>query len=83
MSRFVVAARFRWDEYPGLRPGRIYSGQPDIVRHPLGETHYVDGPDADETVCGLPRADFRYDFPDLLDLGTAEPCTTCRAAGAF
>jgi hypothetical protein len=83
MSRFVVAPRFAWAEYPGLRPGRIYAGKPDVGRLPLGQTHFVDAADAAQTVCGLPRASFPHDFPDLVDLGTAEPCTTCLAAGAF
>jgi hypothetical protein len=83
MSRFVVASHFQWDEYPGLRPGRIYTGAPDVSRHPLGEIHLVDGADAEATVCGLPRTAFPHNFPDLAQLGTSDPCATCRSAAPF
>lgn len=85
MTRFVVAAQFRWDEYPGLRPGRIYSGTGDVGRSPLGEAHLVDGPGAPATLCGLPRTSFPHEFPGLADLipsdaGPSDACPACRAA---
>lgn len=80
MSGYVVASQFRWDEYPGLRAGRLYSGKPDVTRSPLGETHLVEGPDAVETLCGLPRASFPHNFPDRTELGSSEACTACQAA---
>ena len=78
MTRFVVAAQFAWDEYPALRVGRLFRGEPDVGRHPVGETHLVEGSDAVETLCGLPRASFPYEFPQLTRLNPSEPCTTCR-----
>lgn len=81
MTQFVVAAQFRWDEYPGLRPGRLYSGTGDVGRSPLGESHLVAGPEAVETVCGLPRTSFPYDFPELADLGQPLACPACRTRG--
>jgi hypothetical protein len=83
MNRFVVAAGFRWDEYPGLRPGRIYAGAPDVSRSPLGESHLVDGADAEQTLCGLPRASFPHDFPGLAQLTAPDQCPTCRTAAPF
>jgi hypothetical protein len=80
MTRFLVAARFAWAEYPGLRAGRLYAGTDDVARHPRGEAHLVDGPDAAETLCGLPRTTFPHAFPWPGPL--AEPCPDCRAAGA-
>lgn len=79
MTRFVVASHFVWDEYPGLRAGRIYAGKGDVSRHPQGEAHLVEGPDAVETLCGLPRSSFPHDFPDLAGLSPTDPCTSCRA----
>lgn len=82
MGRFVVAEGYRWDEYPGLRPGRIASGKGDVGRSPRGASHLVEGPDAVETVCGLPRATFPYDFPDRTAMvAPAEPCVACTTAG--
>ncbi len=78
VTRFVVASHFAWDEYPGLRAGRIYAGKGDVSRHPAGEAHLVDGPEAVETLCGLPRLSFPHDFPDLADLGPSDHCTACR-----
>lgn len=74
----LVASAFVWSHYPGLRAGRVYAGKSDITRHPTGETHVLDGPDAAETRCGLPRSGFTYEFAD----GTtpdkrAEFCPTC------
>jgi hypothetical protein len=81
VTRHVVAARFRWDEYPGLRPGRIYSGAGDVAKSPLGEAHLVEGPDAPATICGLPRASFPLDFPTVTGFrDPAEPCADCEAA---
>jgi hypothetical protein len=80
MTRLLVAARFVWDEYPGLRAGRLYAGTGDVNRRPGGEAHLVEGPDAAETVCGLPRALFAYEFPWPDALLRSEPCTTCRGA---
>jgi hypothetical protein len=82
MTRFLVAVNFRWDEYPGLRPGRIYTGAPDVSRSPLGECHLVEGAGAVETLCGLRRTSFPHDFPELTRLGPAQMCATCRAARA-
>ena len=83
MSRIVVASAFVWSDYPGLRVGRIYAGKPDLTRHPHAETHVVDGPDAVETLCGLPRARFPHVFPEGTAFGKrAVPCTTCLPAGA-
>ncbi|HEX3612759.1 MAG TPA: hypothetical protein VHU88_13825 [Sporichthyaceae bacterium] len=82
MTRFLVASNFRWDEYPGLRPGRIYRGAGDVGRSPLGETHLVAGPDAAETICGLPRASFPHDFPESADSAVSQPCPTCGAAAS-
>ena len=83
MSRLIVASKFVWSDYPGLRAGRIYAGKPDLPRHPTDETHLVEGPDATETLCGLPRARFPYEFPVATPLGrTADPCPTCRPAAA-
>lgn len=81
MTRFVVASRFRWDEYPGNRPGRLYAGKPDVTRSPLGEAHLVEDPDAGETLCGLPRTQFPHNFPHVTHLGASDSCPTCRAAG--
>jgi hypothetical protein len=78
MTRFLVASNFVWAEYPGLRPGRIYAGLPDVARHPGGEAHLVAGPDAAETLCGRPRASFPYEFPALTELRSSDPCATCR-----
>ncbi len=84
VTLMLVAAGFRWDEYPGLRVGRIYSGTGDVDRHPRGETHVVVGPDAVETACGLSRADFPYDFTEPVSLLAAQPCGSCQVAtGAF
>lgn len=82
MTRLLVAARFAWDEYPGLRAGRLYRGAPDLGRSPLGETHVVEGPDAVATLCGLARTAFPHHFPEPARLGSADLCATCRAAGA-
>jgi hypothetical protein len=78
MTRHLVASNFAWTEYPGLRPGRLYSGQPDIARSPLGQIHLVEGPDADETLCGLSRELFPHDFPQLTQLPASEACSACR-----
>ncbi len=80
MTRLVVAAQFRWDEYPGLRPGRIAAGLPDVARRPLGETHAVETSNAAATVCGLPRGSFPHEFPATIGLDVAEPCATCEVA---
>lgn len=80
MTRFVVASHFVWDEYPGLRVGRLYRGLPDVGRHPRGQAHLVRGPDAAETLCGLPRTSFPHDFPDLTQLTPPDSCATCQAA---
>lgn len=77
MSRLVVAEGYRWDEYPGLRPGRIYSGAGDVPRSPLGAAHAVEGQDAAQTVCGLPRESFPHEFPATVNLALAQPCATC------
>jgi hypothetical protein len=77
VAHVVVSVSFRWDEYPGLRPGRIFSGQGDLGRRPLGETHIVAGEDAVQTVCGLPRKAFPHDFPASADLALADSCATC------
>jgi hypothetical protein len=82
MTRFVVATHFVWNEYPGLRAGRAYAGLPDVSRRPSGETHFVDGQDAALTVCGLPRASFPYEFPELADGGPTEACAACRTGTA-
>lgn len=82
MTRFVVASHFVWNEYPGLRAGRLYSGAPDVSRRPAGDIHLVEGPDAVETSCGLPRTSFPHEFRELVHLGPSDPCTTCRATGA-
>ncbi|MGQ0467142.1 MAG: hypothetical protein ACT4QG_17725 [Sporichthyaceae bacterium] len=76
MTRFVVAAQFRWDEYPGLRPGRMFAGLPDVGRSPLGESHLVDGPEAATTLCGLPRSSFPNEFPGHVHT----ECSTCGAS---
>ena len=82
MSHIVVAAAFVWSEYPGLRPGKIVRGEPDLYKQPNAETHVVDGPAAAETLCGLPRAQFPYEFPQGTVFGRrASPCTTCLPAG--
>ncbi|MGQ0845526.1 MAG: hypothetical protein ACT4QF_15490 [Sporichthyaceae bacterium] len=81
MTRYVVAAQFRWDEYPGLRPGRIFSGAGDVGRSPLGEAHLVEGPAAPQTLCGLPRSKFPLDFPAVADFRPpAEACAGCDRA---
>ena len=78
MSRILVASQFVWSDYPGLRPGRFYAGKPDLTRHPNAETHVVDGPDAVDTLCGLPRTQFAHEFPEGTTLGRrATPCTVC------
>jgi hypothetical protein len=79
MSCFVVAAGYRWDEYPGLRPGRIYAGAPDVSRSPLGEAHLVDSAAAAQTLCGLPRTSFPHEFPDLAGPRGSDLCPNCRA----
>lgn len=78
MSRVIVASRYVWSHYPGLRAGRLYAGKPDLTTHPTAETHLADGPYAAETLCGLPRTRFPHEFPETTALGTgAQPCTTC------
>ncbi|MEJ2863968.1 hypothetical protein [Actinomycetospora flava] len=80
MSPIVVAERFVWSEYPGMRPGRVYAGKPDLFKRPKGEAHLVDGPDAVETLCGVSRERFPLDFPDAASTGSskyATPCATC------
>lgn len=77
---YVVASHFAWNEYPGLRAGRIYRGAPDVSRRPLGEVHLIDRLDAAETLCGLPRTSFPHDFPELAAVSPSDPCATCQAA---
>lgn len=80
MPHLVVASRFVWSHYPGLRAGRLYAGKPDLYRRPAGDAHLVDGPDAVETLCGLSRTLFPHDFPDAESIGASTlstPCTTC------
>lgn len=77
MTRSLVAAHYVWDEYPGLRIGKLVSGQGDLGQHPRGETHAVAGPDAVSTVCGRPRVDFEHDFAASVSLRDAEPCESC------
>ncbi|RZT83965.1 hypothetical protein EV383_0796 [Pseudonocardia sediminis] len=82
MSRIVVASKYVLSDYPGMRAGRIYAGKPDLTRHPNAETHVVEGPDAVETLCGRPRADFPHEFADGTTLGKrADPCAVCKPAG--
>jgi hypothetical protein len=83
MSRIVVASKFVWSHYPGLRAGRIYAGKSDITKHPNAETHVIDGPDAAQTLCGLPRARFPHEFAEGTTPGSrAEICATCLPSGA-
>jgi hypothetical protein len=83
VSRILVASKFVWSHYPGLRAGRLYAGKSDLTRHPNAETHLVDGPDATETRCGLPRTRFPHEFPEGTTPGSrAEPCAVCLPAGA-
>ena len=82
MDPFVVAVGFTWDEYPGLRPGRMYSGRPDVNRRPFGDSHLVAGPDEEKTLCGLPRHEYPYDFPALAQLASPGACATCEATAA-
>ncbi len=77
MTRSVVAALYVWDEYPGLRAGRLYAGGGDIGRHPRGETHVVAGVDATKTVCELPRDRFPHRFAESVNLADADPCPDC------
>lgn len=81
MSRIIVAAKFVWSDYPGLRAGRLYAGKPDLTQHPTAETHLVDGADGVRTLCGLDRRDFPYEFPEATALGRgADTCTACQPA---
>jgi hypothetical protein len=81
MTRVVVSSQSTWDEYPALRVGRLYRGEPDVSRHPSGEIHLVEGPDAVETLCGLPRTPFPHDFPAAATPVPPDSCSTCRAVG--
>ena len=82
VSRIVVASKFVWSDYPGLRVGRLYAGQPDLPRLPNSDTHVVDGEDAARTVCGLDRTQFPHEFPEATALGRdAKPCAVCCPAG--
>ncbi|MCD2197566.1 hypothetical protein LQ327_29770 [Actinomycetospora endophytica] len=81
MSPIIVASKFVWSHYPGMRAGRIYAGKSDLTRHPNAETHLVAGPDAVETLCGLPRAQFPHEFAEGTAPGKrAELCVTCLPA---
>ena len=84
MSLFVVASTYVWSEYPGLRPGRLYAGKPDLFKRPGGESHLVAGPDATETLCGMAREGFPHDFgdPDSISSDRSTRCTVCRDAAA-
>ena len=84
MSPFVVASKYVWSEYPGLRPGRLYAGKPDLFKRPAGESHLVAGPDAVETLCGVARASFPHDFgdPGSISSDKSTRCPTCRDAAA-
>lgn len=73
----VVASRFTWSDYPGLRPGRVYAGRPDLFRRPSGDVHVLAEADATGTVCGLPRADFPYEFTTADAMVKATPCPGC------
>lgn len=81
MSRIVVAAKYVWSDYPGLRAGRLWAGKPDLTKHPSAATHVVDDLHAVETRCGLPRTQFPHEFPAGTTLDKrAVPCTTCLPA---
>ena len=73
----VVASRFTWSDYPGLRPGRVYAGKPDLFRRPSGDVHLLADADATNTVCGLPRADFPHEFATADAMVKATPCPEC------
>ncbi|NYD35016.1 hypothetical protein [Actinomycetospora corticicola] len=73
----VVASRFTWSDYPGLRAGRVYAGKPDIFRRPSGEVHLLADTGATATVCGLPRADFPWTFESVDAMVQATPCSAC------
>ncbi|GAA1089271.1 hypothetical protein [Pseudonocardia alni] len=78
MSRILVAEKFVWPHYPGLRAGRVYAGKSDITQHPDAETHVVDGPDATETRCGRPRSGFPHEFGEGTTHGKHEyDCGAC------
>ncbi|MTD15575.1 hypothetical protein GIS00_16705 [Nakamurella sp. YIM 132087] len=81
MTRTLVAAGFRWDEYPALRVGRLVAGKGDVGRHPRGETHAVADPVDRTTVCGLPRENFPYDFTEPIRMSASEPCANCGIDG--
>ena len=78
MTRLLVAALYVWDEYPGLRAGRIFAGKGDIGTHPRGETHAVASADSLTTVCGQPREKYPYAFADSVSLVAADACPDCR-----
>ena len=82
MSPLVVASAFVWSEYPGLRPGRLYAGKPDLFKRPGGESHLVATADATETLCGVPRDGFPHDFGDPASITSdrSTRCATCSDA---
>ena len=82
MTRLLVAALYVWDEYPGLRAGRIYAGKGDIGTHPRGETHAVASVDSATTVCGQSRDHFPYEFAESVSLVAADVCPECRIGDA-
>lgn len=84
MPPFVVATRFVWSDYPGLRPGKLYAGKPDLFKRPSGESHLVGSADATETLCGLARASFPHEFGDVSSIRSdrSTRCPACRDAGA-
>jgi hypothetical protein len=73
----VVASRFTWSDYPGLRAGRVYAGKPDIFRRPSGDLHVLADAKATDTLCGLPRTDFPYEFASTDTMVRATPCPAC------
>lgn len=80
---FAVASAYAWSGYPGLRPGLLYAGKPDLFKRPTGEVHLVAGADATETLCGVSREPFPHDFPDAESIEwekRARFCATCSGA---
>lgn len=84
MSVVVIASRYVWSEYPGLRPGRLYAGKPDLFRRPAGESHLLASPDAVETLCGRARTEFPHEFgdPSSISSDKSTRCATCQEAAA-
>ncbi|ODU05765.1 MAG: hypothetical protein ABS81_06695 [Pseudonocardia sp. SCN 72-86] len=81
-GRVVVAERWVWSHYPGMRAGRLYAGKSDLTKYPDGQTHLAAGPEAVVTLCGLPRTGLPHQFAVTTPLGVhATPCPDCRPEG--